>query len=101
MTAAAFCLLTLGGSTVSSHLREIWYGLGLVLGAISGFAIAFFRLRWMERHLDRQVFCRGTIIPGGNGAMPSAMVYTRAARVSETGEERRDTESDERTPATV
>jgi uncharacterized membrane protein len=101
MTAAAFCLLTLGGSIISSHLPEIWYGLGLVLGAISGFTIAFFRLKWMERHLDRQVFCRGTIIPGGNGAMPSAMVYTRAARVSETGEERRDTESDERTPATV
>ena len=51
----------------------------LIIGAnFSGFAIAFFRLRWMERHLDRQVFCQGTIIPDGSGTMPSAIVYARA-----------------------
>jgi hypothetical protein len=57
----------------------MWYGLGLVLGAAAGYSIAFFRLRWMEKHLDRQVFCKGTILQRGKGDMPSAVVYSRKA----------------------
>lgn len=79
LTSAVFCLVTLAGSIISSHLPEIWYGLGLVLGAVSGFSIAYFRLRWMERNLDTQVFCQGTIIQHGIGAKPSAVVYTGSA----------------------
>ncbi len=76
-TAAVFCLITALGSVLSSHLPEIWYGLGLLLGSVSGYAIAYFRLRWMERNLDRQVFCRGTLLDRGSGEKPSGLVYTR------------------------
>ncbi len=77
VTTLAFFLLTLGGSILSSRLPEMWYGLGLVLGAVSGYSIAFFRLRWLEKHLDRQVFCQGTLIPRGSGARPSSLAYSR------------------------
>ena len=93
LAAGAFWLVTLGGSILSMHLPEIWYGLGLVLGAVTGYSIAYFRLRWMEKHLDRQVFCKGTIIQRGNGAMPSAVVYSRESA----GAERHDSPSDSRT----
>jgi uncharacterized membrane protein len=77
LSAGAFCLVTLGGSILSMHLPEMWYGLGLVLGAAAGYSIAFFRLRWMEKHMDRQVFCKGTILQRGKGDMPSAVVFSR------------------------
>lgn len=77
LTVSVFFLVTLFGSIVSTHLPEIWYGLGVVLGAASGYSVAYFRLRWINRHIDREVFCRGTLIQRGGGEMPSPLVYSK------------------------
>ena len=77
LTVLVFFLVTMIGSVISSQLPEIWYGLGVTLGSFSGYSVAFFRLRWMNRHIDRQVFCRGTLIPFGDDVMPSAVVYKK------------------------
>ena len=91
LTAAIFCLVTWAGSLVSTHLPEIGYGLGLTLGAFTGFAVAYFRLRWMERNLDRQVFCQGTLIGREEGEKPSAVVYSHAfSAAGERGDQPRE-----------
>ena len=77
LTASVFFLVTPLGSFASSRLPEIWYGLGVVLGSVSGYSVAYFRLRWINRHIDREVFCKGTLIPRGEGKMPSPLVYSK------------------------
>lgn len=77
-TAASFCLVTFLGSLFSSTLPDIWFGLGTVLGAFVGWCIGYARLRWVERHMDTQVFCQGVLIQHGHGPRPSDQVYNRA-----------------------
>lgn len=74
-SAAGFCLITFAGSMVTKELSDIWYGMGFVLGSFTGFTIAYFRLRWVERHLDKHIFCQGVLFPVKNAKKPPAKVY--------------------------
>ncbi|MCC8049854.1 MAG: exopolysaccharide Pel transporter PelG [Clostridiales bacterium] len=75
LTAAGFCLMTFAGSIIATELSEYWYGIGVVAGALTGWTIAYGRLRWVERHMDAHVFCRGSIMKKGKGKRPSGLVY--------------------------
>jgi uncharacterized membrane protein len=75
LTALCFCGGTFAGSLVSTHLPEIWYGAGLVFGAFLGWTVAYARLRWVEKHMDVHVFCRGTLLKRGKGKQPDGKVY--------------------------
>lgn len=75
LTAFSFCGATLLGSIVATHLPEIWYGAGLVFGAFVGWTVAYVRLRWVEKHMDVHVFCRGSLIKRGKGKQPDGKVY--------------------------
>ena len=83
-TAVLFCTVTLIGSVIATHLPVIWYGSGVLEGAFVGWCVAYWRLRWVERHMDVHVFCRGTLISYGKGKMPSGMVYKREEPASDT-----------------
>lgn len=83
LTVSVFFLVTLAGSIVSTYLPEIWYGLGVLMGSVLGFSVAYFRLRWMNRHIDRQVFCTGTLIQQGEGEKPSPVVYSKKFSTAE------------------
>ena len=76
-TAFFFCAVTCAGSILATHLPDIWFGLGVVLGSFTGFTIAFRRLRWVEKHLDSHVFCTGALMKRGSGPRPSGKVYDR------------------------
>ncbi|MCI8584352.1 MAG: exopolysaccharide Pel transporter PelG [Lachnospiraceae bacterium] len=76
MTSLGFCLVTLLGSICAARLSPIWYGIGLVAGAMTGWCIAYCRLRNMERNLDIHVFCEGNILKKGHGKPPSGQVYS-------------------------
>mgnify|MGYP002510541927 CR=1 FL=1 len=80
LTAGSFCLVTLIGSIFATHLSEIWYGIGVVLGAFIGWTIAYARLRWVERNLDVNVFCQGQIIKSEMEPRPSGIVYEKKSR---------------------
>ena len=80
LTTVVFCLVTAVGSCVSSTLPEIWYGMGVVAGSFCGFTMAYFRLRWVEKHLDRHIFCRGVLFHVKKEKKPSAVVYQRERR---------------------
>ncbi len=75
LTAAGFCLVTFAGSVAATYLSEYWYGIGVAAGALTGWTIAYGRLRWVERHMDAHVFCRGSIMKKGKGKRPPGLVY--------------------------
>ncbi|MDR0948697.1 MAG: exopolysaccharide Pel transporter PelG [Lachnospiraceae bacterium] len=75
LTSLTFFFVTWIGSRYARTLPEIWYGLGLVIGSTAAWAVAYTRLRWVERNLDRHIFCQGQLIPRGRGKMPPQLVY--------------------------
>lgn len=77
LTALSFCVITLFGSLFAMKLPEIWYGIGLVLGSFVGWTIAYARLRWVERHLDTHIFCKGQLVKREFIPKPSSKVYDR------------------------
>lgn len=74
-TAFLFCSGTFLGSLVSMRLPELWYGAGLVCGAFLGFTAGYFRLRWVECHMDEHIFCQGILFPVKRGKRPPDRVY--------------------------
>lgn len=80
LATAGFCAITFLGSVLSMRLPEIWYGLGLVLGAFAGWTLAYIRLRWIERNLNTHVFCEGTLLRREKREMPDSRVYDRENR---------------------
>lgn len=92
MTSFLFWLATLTGSIAATYLPTIWYGIGLMFGALVAWTYVYFRLRWVERNLDVHIFCKGRLIAATKGRMPSAKVYDRYAMAREmqnTQEEKR------------
>ena len=78
MTSLSFCLVTLVGSIFSSRLPSpAWYGIGVVAGSMTGWTVAYYRIRRMEANLDIHIFCSGSIIEKGFGKKPSSKVYDR------------------------
>lgn len=74
-TALSFTLVMVIGSILAAGLTPIWYGIGLVIGAVVGWCVAYYRLRLMEKNLDTHIFCNGSIMKRGNGKRPSNRVY--------------------------
>lgn len=76
-TAISFVVGTAVSSIIVSHFEPIWYGMGVVIGSFTGWSVAYFRLRWIEKHIDEHIFCSGSLIERGKGEMPSAKVFDR------------------------
>ncbi len=77
MTSVAFWLATLLGSIWATELQPIWYGIGLVIGAMVGWLVAYVRLRFIEKSVDTHIFCNGSIMKKGQGKKPSNIVFSR------------------------
>lgn len=77
LTALTFCIVTFVGSIFAMRLSEIWYGIGVVAGAFTGWTAAYIRLRWIEKTLDIRIFCQGELIKRRVGPKPSGKVYEK------------------------
>lgn len=77
VSSVIFAVVTIVVSIISKHLPIIWFGTGFAVGSLCAFTYAYFRLRWIEKHLDQYIFCRGSILDKGIGPKPSALVYSR------------------------
>ena len=75
ITAISFCGGPFLASLVAVHLSSIFYGTGVWVGSVTGFVVAYMRLRWMEKHLDEHMFCRGNIMKQAKGIKPSPKVF--------------------------
>lgn len=78
LTALSFTLTTLVGSIFATRLTPVWYGAGLVAGAVVGWTVAYYRIRHMEKNLDIHIFCSGSVVEKGRGLWPSNKVFARA-----------------------
>ena len=78
LTSATFLVTELVVTLIVRNYTNVWYGLGVVLGASLGFVICYIRLRWVERNIDRHIFCEGNIKPYGKGQKPSNIVYIKS-----------------------
>ena len=76
-TSMSFFVCTLIGTVISTYFDYIWAGMGLFAGALIGWTIAYFRLRWVERHIEDHTFCRGSILKKGRGGRPLDVVYRK------------------------
>lgn len=77
LTSALFFVTMLVGSMAALRLPYLWSGIGVFAASTIGFLTAYFRLRWLERHLDRHVFCGGQLLQHAVGKMPSNKVMDR------------------------
>lgn len=75
LTAISFCAGTFLASLVAVHLISIFYGIGVWVGSMIGFTVAYLRLQWMEKNLDEHIFCRGNIMKQAKGIKPSPKVF--------------------------
>ncbi|MFA9462736.1 MAG: exopolysaccharide Pel transporter PelG [Velocimicrobium sp.] len=75
LTSICFFIMTLVGSLWATTLSDIWYGIGLFIGAFSGWVIAYYRLRWVEKNIDAHIFCKGELLKRGKGKKPPEKVY--------------------------
>lgn len=83
LTGLVFFAATLIASIIMTHFSPIWYGAGLLIGALAGWTVCYFRLRWIEQHLNRHIFCTGHIVERGEGTMPDPLVFTRSEEETE------------------
>lgn len=75
LTSLVFCLTTCLVSILATYLPDIWYGIGVFVGSLTGWTVAYSRLRWVSRHLDTHIFCRGSLLKKGSGNKPPSKVY--------------------------
>lgn len=90
ITALVFCCTTLFGSIFATHLSEIWYGAGVLMGAFAGWTSAYIRLRWVAKNLDIHIFCRGTLLQRGRGDKPTNKVYDVYEKLRKEQEEKNE-----------
>ncbi len=89
LSAFCFCVTTLLGSMVATHLEPMWYGSGLIVGALVGWTVAYWRLHRMEKVLDVHIFCNGHIMKRGHGVCPDNKVFDRYAVIETKGRRRK------------
>ncbi len=77
MTAVSFLAVNFVVSLYARNFPDILYGAGLVAGSLVGWTVAYWRIRYMEKHWDEHVFCTGTLLRRRNAPRPSDRVYVR------------------------
>ena len=83
LTSGTFMGITIIGTLVAIRYDYIWYGAGVFAGSLAGWFIAYFRLRWAERHMETHIFCRGLLLHKGKGQRPPDEVYNRDKKKKE------------------
>lgn len=53
---------TMIGSFFMVDKNPVYTGMGTVIGGLLGFTVAFFRIRYKTKNLDKHIYCRGSIV---------------------------------------
>ena len=85
LSSVCFCAGTFLASLAAVHMSDIFYGFGVWIGSVIGFAVAYARLRCMERNLNEHMFCKGNIIRQEKGIKPSPKVFALDAQTRADG----------------
>lgn len=79
LVGVSFCVLNVILSVLCKPVVPALYGVGCFIAACVGWTIGFFRLRWVEKNIDRHIFCTGNIMKRGVGAKPTQVVYKKGS----------------------
>ena len=77
LTSLIYFAATLLGAMFSSTLAVRFWGLGFLIGVLSGWTFSFFRLRWIERNIETYMFCDYKIINTMKSSAKGKVVYTK------------------------
>ena len=77
LTSIVFMLSTWISAILATHFSDIWYGMGITIGAFLGWTTAYIRLRWIENHFDEHVFCQGNLLKHKHEECPPWKVFDR------------------------
>lgn len=66
-TGLLFFLGTFLGSLFTRGLAPQFYGLGALAGGLLGWTFSYFRLRFLERHIDYHIMCRMHLVKQAKG----------------------------------
>lgn len=80
LATSSFCVITFVISRMALGWDYMWYGLGVLAGSFVGFTIAYFRIRWAEKHMDEHIFCTGLLFPIKKGKKPDCVVYKKNSK---------------------
>jgi len=80
-----FAGISFGASFFTATLSSAWYGGGFTLAALVAFTYLYFRLRWLEKHIDVYIFCSGTIMETSRARKPSDVVFQRSSAPGKRG----------------
>lgn len=62
MVGFVFLVCSTLGCLVSVRMPAVLSGGGVLLGTLAGFTTAFFRIRYMLRHIDEHIYCRDSLL---------------------------------------
>lgn len=62
ISSLVFFAVTFITAVIAWRLSPAFYGISPFIGAFSGWTAAFFRLQYIERNIDRQMFCKGELV---------------------------------------
>ncbi|MDD3221588.1 MAG: exopolysaccharide Pel transporter PelG [Lachnospiraceae bacterium] len=79
LTGALFFVVTLVSSCFTSQLAVPFWGLGLFLGMLAGWTCSFFRIRWIERHIDTFIFCDYKVVDTMKSSNKGKVIYRKKA----------------------
>ncbi len=80
ITSILFFVVVLSTSIYATQLSTVWYGIGVLIGALCGWTFSFFRIRYMERHIESHIFCKAKIVKENRSGVHKVVVYSRDKR---------------------
>ncbi|MGI6200344.1 MAG: exopolysaccharide Pel transporter PelG [Christensenellales bacterium] len=63
------------GALLSCRLSPEFYGVGPLAGSLLAWSFGYFRIRYMERHFDRHIFCHVRVVEQLAQPQPDNIVY--------------------------
>lgn len=82
ITTIIFAVMVFVGTMLSRNLSPELYGLGPLLGGLCGWTCSYFRIRYLEKHFDKHIFCNINIVKNNKEVEPDNIVY-QAGKQSE------------------
>lgn len=79
-TSIIFFVVVLATSIYATQLSAVWFGIGVLIGALCGWTFSFFRIRYMERHIEEHIFCKAKLVKEHTTGVQRTIVYSRERR---------------------
>ncbi len=73
--SAIFLVVSTVGSLISKELSIELYGLGFFIGCFSAFTFGFFRIKYIEKNIDKHVFCGDVVVKPTRVAKSDHVIY--------------------------